>query len=49
MNDDKQYLKTEEVMTCDNCGFPAVQSEVDEKEGNCPGCNTEFQPFNGSL
>ena len=48
MNDEKQLRDTGEVMTCINCGHPVFQSEVDEKEGNCPGCNEKFQPLGES-
>ena len=48
MNDNEQYNKSEEVMTCDNCGSPVVQSEVDDNEGKCPNCKEVFQPFNCS-
>jgi len=43
MNIEKQLSGTEEVMTCINCGHPVFQSEADENEGNCPGCNEMFQ------
>ena len=45
MNDEQQLSDTDEVMTCVNFGYPALQSEVDEREGSCPGCNEKFQPL----
>ena len=43
MNDDEQYLTTDVVVKCKNCGKVTVQSEVIKNEGNCPDCNKKFQ------
>ena len=44
MSDEKVSTGTQLMMQCKNCGYRAVQSEIDENEGICPGCNEKFQP-----
>ena len=44
-NEDKLNI-TEKVMMCDNCGYPVIQSEVNENSGNCPNCQEKFEAFN---
>ena len=44
MNDMKKSGDTQIMMRCGNCGYRAIQSEVDENEGKCPSCDEKFQP-----
>jgi len=44
MNDEKKSSGTQIMMQCSNCGYRALQSEIDENEGNCPVCSEEFKP-----
>ncbi len=49
MNNEDQLKATTLVMKCKNCGYPTVQSEVEQNEGNCPNCNIKFQPISISM
>jgi Zn finger protein HypA/HybF involved in hydrogenase expression len=48
MGDKKKSSDTEILMRCENCGHRAVQSEIDENDGYCPGCKQIFQPLDDS-
>jgi hypothetical protein len=48
MADEKKSSVTEILMKCEKCGYRAVQSEIDENEGYCPGCKQIFQPLDDS-
>jgi predicted Zn-ribbon and HTH transcriptional regulator len=48
MNNEDQLKATAVVMKCKNCGYPTIQSEINEKGGNCPNCNRKFTPLNES-
>ncbi len=45
MSDKKKAEPTQIMMICKNCGYRAMQSEIDENEGNCPNCNKRFEPL----
>jgi acetyl-CoA carboxylase beta subunit len=44
MNDEKISVGIQIMMNCKNCEYRAIQSEIEENDGICPGCNEEFQP-----
>ena len=44
MNDEKISTGTQIMMECENCGYRALESDIDENGGNCPGCKEEFKP-----
>jgi rubredoxin len=45
MDEKRKPVETQIMMRCKNCGYRAVQSEIDENGGICPGCGEEFQPL----
>lgn len=48
MNDKEKSGDTQLMMKCENCGYRAIQSEVDENEGKCPSCKEKFHPIDES-
>jgi rubrerythrin len=48
MDNEDQLNTTAVVIKCKTCGYPTVQSEVDENGGNCPNCKEKFQPSSKS-
>jgi predicted Zn-ribbon and HTH transcriptional regulator len=43
MNEKQKSTETQILMRCENCGYRAVQSEINENKGYCPGCKQIFQ------
>jgi uncharacterized C2H2 Zn-finger protein len=48
MDEKKRSSDTEILMRCEKCGYRAVQSEIDENDGYCPGCKQIFKPADDS-
>jgi rubredoxin len=45
MDEKRKSVETQIMMKCKSCGYRATQSEIDENDGICPGCDEEFQPL----